>query len=708
MTPLCSEPTPPDAHRRRLLLGGAAGLVVPVAAVAGGASAAPVPPLLWPPDLPAVVSCGNAGPAAVRAALFGVQRYRAPLSDLAGTENDVTLMAATLRRLGVTQISLDAGEVPRQRFVSRLHELARQSRCGDTVLVHFSGSSFADEHVGGGQFLLPFSDLDLGAGKAPQLAPFPPGQSPRVDVRPLLDGAVFAGDLSVYVDRLRLRGVNVVLVVDGCDGSRLAGQGLATTDPSVSASAWSWRPWLDDSRQAPEVPVAIGACFLLLAPEDAAELSLPPGASDARIYGAFSFALAASLLELGTDASFEALTRRASKLHDLHRQSLGRPISSGWHGPAFETSHPQRAMLAVGLPDRGRGRVALQALRDRSFTIRAPRLQGGLARVNAETVTVEGRVDAPSSPAAVWINGTPGVLRSGGEFQVSLPVRRGENQLQLVAYWPSGDLALQHFTVLSAPRDRLVLEGRRLALLIGVKDYADARFGPLSTPLNDVREVGALLRRRFGYETALPGTDGGQRSLLLENPTREQVLRALSLLRRELGDADSLIVYFAGHGLYEAETDQAHWLPSDAEEGEPSSWLAAADLRAAVQRLRARHVLVVADSCFSGALRSAAGGSDEPPTDRLQFLDQVALRPSRMVMTSGSNEPVIDTGGRGHSVFARALLQALADQREPVTARELFFRQVLPSVRARASQTPQMFPMREGHGGGELVLLPSA
>lgn len=700
------DPTPPDNLRRHLLLSSAAGLFAPLAAAAGSTAAA-VPPLLWPGDLLPAVTCGSGGVTAVRAALFGVQRYRAPLSDLAGTENDVTLMAATLRRLGVAHLSVDAGEVPRQRFVSRLHDLARESRCGDTVLVHFSGSSFADEHVGGGQFLLPFSDLDLGAGKAPQLAPFPLGLSSRVDARPVLDGAVFAGDLSVYVDRLRLRGVNVVLVVDGCDGSRLAGQGLATPDPTVSASAWSWRPWLDDSRLAPELPVAIGACFLLLAPEDAAELSLPPGAAESRIYGAFTFALAASLLELGTDASFETLARRVSKLHDGHLVSQGRPTSGGWRGPAFETSHPQRAMLAVGVPDRGRGRVALQALHDRSFTIRAPRLQGGLARVSAETVTVEGRVEAPSSPAAVWINGTPGVLRSGGEFKVSLPVRRGENPLQLVAYWPTGDLALQHFTVLSAPRDRLVLEGRRLVLLIGVKDYADARFGPLTTPLNDVREVGALLRRRFGYVTALRGADGSERSLLLENPTREQILRALSLLRRELGDADSLIIYFAGHGLYESETDQAHWLPSDAEDGEPSSWLAAADLRAAVQRLRARHVLVVADSCFSGALRSPAGGGDEPPTDRLQFLDQVALRPSRMVMTSGSNEPVIDTGGRGHSVFARALMQALSDQREPVTARELFFRQVLPAVRARASQTPQMFPMREGHGGGELVLLPS-
>lgn len=75
-------------------------------------------------------------------------------------------------------------------------------------------------------------------------------------------------------------------------------------------------------------------------------------------------------------------------------------------------------------------------------------------------------------------------------------------------------------------------------------------------------------------------------------------------------------------------------------------------------------------------------------------------------MTSGSNEPVVDTGGRGHSVLPGPT-QALTDQREPVTARELFFRQVLPAVRARASQTPQMFPMREGHGGGELVLLPS-
>jgi hypothetical protein len=77
--------------------------------------------------------------------------------------------------------------------------------------------------------------------------------------------------------------------------------------------------------------------------------------------------------------------------------------------------------------------------------------------------------------------------------------------------------------------------------------------------------------------------------------------------------------------------------------------------------MRARHVLVVVDSCYAGAMVhdtnlrvSSRNAAAEP--ERLHFLAQLR---SRTVLTSGGNEPVAGTGPGGSSVFARELTRIL-------------------------------------------------
>jgi len=74
-------------------------------------------------------------------------------------------------------------------------------------------------------------------------------------------------------------------------------------------------------------------------------------------------------------------------------------------------------------------------------------------------------------------------------------------------------------------------------------------------------------------------------------------------------------------------------------------------------------VLLVVDSCYSGALtRSAlaqleAGMSDEA---RAHWLEVVAAKRSRTVLSSGDVKPVLDMGGGQHTVFARSWLDVVA------------------------------------------------
>ena len=254
--------------------------------------------------------------------------------------------------------------------------------------------------------------------------------------------------------------------------------------------------------------------------------------------------------------------------------------------------------------------------------------------------------------------------------------------------------------------NKLVQEGTRYALIIANQDYKDSAFGKLDTPLADAQALADRLGKKFDFKTSLTSNDQTT-SLILRNANKRDMERALSRLRTVMTAADSLVVFYAGHGIYEKETHQAYWLPVDAEANEPQTWLSAHDVRSAIQRLEARHVLVVADSCFSGAFRQRAGEAPSPAgMSRAQFLINSMTRPSRMFISSGDNEPVADGGGGGHSMFARALIDGLDRQDKPFTAGEIFTQHVKAVVGGKSGQSPQYFPMQEGHDGGEFVFTP--
>jgi hypothetical protein len=132
--------------------------------------------------------------------------------------------------------------------------------------------------------------------------------------------------------------------------------------------------------------------------------------------------------------------------------------------------------------------------------------------------------------------------------------------------------------------------------------------------------------------------------------------------------------------------------------------------------MSARHILVVADSCYSGALtRSAlakleAGTSDEA---RAHWLKTVAEKQSRTVLSSGSLQPVLDTGGGDHSVFAKAFIDVLANNTDILEGQrlglEVAARVSYAVANALIEQDPQYAPIRyAGHEAGDFLFVPTA
>ncbi|MGA8268773.1 MAG: caspase family protein [Candidatus Acidiferrales bacterium] len=239
------------------------------------------------------------------------------------------------------------------------------------------------------------------------------------------------------------------------------------------------------------------------------------------------------------------------------------------------------------------------------------------------------------------------------------------------------------------------LNGHYFALVIGINNYQ--HLPKLSTAVQDAQALSAILHDQYGFQTTL-----------LVDATRDQITKAMNDYRHNLDENASLLIYYAGHGMYDKDADKAYWLPVDAERDDNSHWIMADDITTEVKVIPARHVLIISDSCYSGGMtREIAPSFTQQERDR--FLEKMVLGRSRTLMSSGALEPVSDGGGGGHSVFTGALIKALSTSSDEVfSAGGLFDQYVQVSVAGRSDQTPQYIPIRNsGHDFGDFVFVRS-
>jgi TPR repeat protein len=243
--------------------------------------------------------------------------------------------------------------------------------------------------------------------------------------------------------------------------------------------------------------------------------------------------------------------------------------------------------------------------------------------------------------------------------------------------------------------------GNYHALVIGNNQYSD--FPNLLSASVDARETAELLRTKYGFRTTT-----------LIDATRYDMLSALNNLRETLTENDNLLIYYAGHGELDRVNLRGYWLPVDAEPNSTANWISNIAITDILNAMSAKHILVVADSCYSGSLtrssmaRLEAGMSDEVKT---KWLKVMAKTRSRTVLTSGGLKPVLDQGGGQHSVFARSFLTTLAENESILEAYKLF-RNLAKEVQQTASkfgidQIPEYAPIKHGgHEAGEFFFVP--
>ncbi|MEV6523332.1 caspase family protein [Longispora sp. NPDC051575] len=147
--------------------------------------------------------------------------------------------------------------------------------------------------------------------------------------------------------------------------------------------------------------------------------------------------------------------------------------------------------------------------------------------------------------------------------------------------------------------------GRRLALLIATYDYQDAGLRELASPPHDAEALAAVLG---------DPEIGGFEVTTLINESHHTVTRAVTALYDQLSRDDLPLLYFAGHGIKEADGRLHLALAGTRRENLDSTALPMESISHLMDRCISRQKVLIFDCCFGGQFpASSTTSNSEPP-----------------------------------------------------------------------------------------------
>ena len=282
------------------------------------------------------------------------------------------------------------------------------------------------------------------------------------------------------------------------------------------------------------------------------------------------------------------------------------------------------------------------------------------------------------------------------DFAILVPKKpqkpQGKRSLTNNPYSDTPDRSLGDADFYYDDDDELVLNvGNFYGLFIGVNEYENEEIVDLVKPVEDAKSLKALLLEYYEFSE--------DHAIMLENPTRGELIDTLENLASAVKANDSLLIFYAGHGHWDESFKQGYWLPSDAKQKSKSSWISNATIRDYIYGIKTKHTLLIADACFSGGLfrtRAAFKGESKLESTLFQMT-------SRKAITSGTLTEVPDD-----SVFMKYLLKNLeSNQRRHLTSQDLFSRfKVAVMNNSVLNQVPQ-YGVVQGSGdeGGDFIFV---
>ena len=239
--------------------------------------------------------------------------------------------------------------------------------------------------------------------------------------------------------------------------------------------------------------------------------------------------------------------------------------------------------------------------------------------------------------------------------------------------------------------------GHQWLFVVGIDSYLN--WPRLKTAVSDAKSVREVLLSCYHFDKE------HLIELYDEQATRKNIIDKLRYLARIVRKDDSLVIFYAGHGHLDSITKEGSWIPIESGVEDASAWISNHDIKnyLKVDVIKAKHIQLISDSCFSGDFFRGYRGKLPEVTDKV--IKKAYQLTSRQAITSGGLEPVVDEGFGKNSIFSHFLIKTLRENNKPFLIPSDFFPDIKAGVVENAEQLPRFGSLigTGGQQGGELV-----
>ena len=233
---------------------------------------------------------------------------------------------------------------------------------------------------------------------------------------------------------------------------------------------------------------------------------------------------------------------------------------------------------------------------------------------------------------------------------------------------------------------------RSRAVLIGTPTYTE--LGDLPAVANNVTRLRELCCDPTAWGLA------GERCRVLRRASRDEILRAVEKATAEA--TDTVLVYYAGHGLVNPHTGELHLALSGSSRGSSFTSVRYEDLRSVLLypsdgRPTAPRKVVILDCCWSGL---ALDGLMQGP----QIAPAVAVEGAYVLTATPATRQALAPPGETYTAFTGELIRLIEDgvpARPALLSMSALFEELTATLTAKSRPLPQQ-SIRQG--GGEICL----
>jgi hypothetical protein len=333
------------------------------------------------------------------------------------------------------------------------------------------------------------------------------------------------------------------------------------------------------------------------------------------------------------------------------------------------------------------------------ITITEPTLK--VVETKELSAVIQGKVKSDCNIEVISVNGQEAPSLPDGSFIARVNLTEGENKIAVEVKNCAG-WSRDYFTFITpvAPQEEekgeqavsadtgaINIAGKNFAVIIGISKYRDPLMPDLFYPIKDAMKVKEVLLANYTFDT--------KNVFLLENATREKIVKTLDSLSRIITSDDNLLIFYAGHGTWDEKTNMGYWMPSDASAQANDNWLMNSIITSYASQCNAKHTLVIADACFGGSIfRTRAFKSEEEKTN-----SELYNKMSKKAMTSGDLTEVPD-----QSVFVQNFILYLTENKDDYLSSEKLFFNIKTKVVDAIDLIPQFGIIKNaGDQGGDYI-----